>query len=164
MIRLGLAAVIVTAFFAVAAMASPPPSAALSSPAPTAEAVQALVARAAAHVLRNGRLLAFADFSRPDGGFVEGDLYVFCSTDEGIVLAHGGNPKLVGKDLASVRDAEGREPITELARIARTKGQGWLEYLWPNAATGRIQRKVAYVVLIDNDAFCGSGYYQPSPP
>jgi hypothetical protein len=131
---------------------------------PTRDDVQDLVARAADHIRQFGPKQAFADFSRRDGGFVRGELYVFCNDDHGVVLAHGGNPKLIGKSLFPVRDAEGRQPIQELNTIAHTAGQGWLEYLWPNPETGRIQHKVSYVVEIDRQTFCGSGFYRPDPP
>lgn len=130
----------------------------------TAEEVKALVDRAVAHIQAVGQKQAFADITRHDGGFVDGELYVFCDAADGTVLAHGDNPKLVGKNLSAVRDAEGKLPTVELFRLAQTKGQGWLEYLWPNSATGRIEYKITYVVRVDNQTICASGYYKPDPP
>jgi cytochrome c len=128
------------------------------------EEVQALVERAADHIRVRGRTQAFADFSRPDGGFVDGDLYVFCFDTTGVSLAHGGNPKLVGKNLSAVRDAEGKLTSLELIRVAQTKGQGWYEYLWPNSVSGRVERKVTYVMRIDDQTICASGYYKQDQP
>ena len=99
MTRVLLAALLAVAHFGVAAK---PVSA--GSP----EEVQALVERAAEYVRVHGRQQAFADFNRPDGGFVDGDLYVFCDDAAGINLANGGNPNLVGRNLAAVRDADGQ--------------------------------------------------------
>jgi cytochrome c len=130
----------------------------------TADEVQALVQRAAAHIQSVGQERAFADISSPDGGFIDGDLYVFCNTADGTVRANGGNPKLIGKSLAAVRDAEGRQPVFDGIRLALTQGQGWLDYLWPNAQTSRIQRKITYVLRIDDRTVCGSGYYKLDPP
>ena len=129
-----------------------------------ADEVQALVERAAAHVAAIGRERAFADFTRPDGGFIEGELHIFCNSIDGIVLAHGGNPKMVGRSFAEVRDGEGLAPMAELNRVGQTQGHGWVEYLWPNPVTRRIQRKVSYVVRIDDRTVCGSGYYLPASP
>jgi cytochrome c len=125
------------------------------------EDVQALVERAAEYVRVHGRQQAFADFNRPDGGFVNGDLYVFCDDAAGINLANGGNPNLVGRNLAAVRDASGKLPALDLYHITQTKGQGWYEFLWPNPATGRVERKVVFAMRIDDQAFCASGYYKP---
>jgi cytochrome c len=136
---------------------------ATSARAHTADEVQALVERAAAHILAVGQARAFADFTRPDGGFTVGGLYVFCNSADGRVLAHGDNPKLIGKNLSGVRDAEGRLPTAEIFRVGQAQGQGWIEYLWPNMSTGRVQRKNTFVLRIDADTVCASGYYKSDP-
>ncbi|HET6308972.1 MAG TPA: cache domain-containing protein [Rhodopila sp.] len=128
------------------------------------EEVQILVERAADYIRQHGRDQAFADFSRPDGGFVAGDLYIFCQDVSGVVLAHGGNPKIVGRNMAGVRGPDGRYSNVEINQLGLTQGRGWLEYLWPNPVAGRVQLKVAYVLRIDDKTVCGSGYYQPGPP
>jgi|HubBroStandDraft_4_1064222.scaffolds.fasta_scaffold129150_2 cytochrome c len=130
----------------------------------TANDVQALVERAAAHIKSVGQKQAFADITRPDGGFTDGDLYVFCNSADGTVLANGGNPKLIGKSLAAVTDSEGRKPVFDGIRLALTQGQAWLEYLWPNPPAGRVQHKMTFVLRIDDRTVCGSGYYKLDPP
>src|ERR1700722_10602267 len=79
----------------------------------TAEEAKSLAERAVAHIHDVGRDQAFADFSRPDGGFVDGELYIFCQDVSGVVVAHGGNPQLVGRNLAGVRGPDGRLPNVE---------------------------------------------------
>ena len=137
---------------------------AASAAARTPQEVQALVERAVAHIRDVGRERAFADFSRPDGGFVDGELYVYCDAADGTVIAHGGNPQLVGINLISMRDPDGKLPNVEMRRIAFTQGSGWLEFRWPNPATRRIELKDAYVLKVDDSTMCGSGYYKASPP
>jgi signal transduction histidine kinase len=141
-------------------------AAALGHPAlaSTADDTKALVERAVAHIHAVGQWQAFADITRRDGGFVDGELYVFCDDLNGTVLAHGGNPMLVGKSLWNVPDRDGKLRTRELVQLARAQGQGWLNYLWPNPGTGRIQRKVTYVVLVDDLMVCGSGYYKDESP
>ncbi|HET6308970.1 MAG TPA: cache domain-containing protein [Rhodopila sp.] len=124
--------------------------------------VQALVERAVDYVRVNGRLRAFAAFNRPDGGFIKGDLYIFCDDAVGINLANGGNPNLVGHNLATVRDAEGKRPALDLYQITQAQGEGWYDFLWPNPATGRVERKIVFAKRIDDKAFCASGYYEPA--
>jgi cytochrome c len=128
------------------------------------EEVQALVERAADYIRAHGREQAFATFNRPDGGFVDGDLYVFCLDITGVELANGGNPKIVGKDLSSLRDSEGRMSTLDINRLGHTAGHGWYEYLWPNPAKGRIERKTTYVLQIDDHTVCASGYFKPDQP
>jgi cytochrome c len=128
------------------------------------EEVQALVERAAEHVRAYGLTQALADFNRPDGGFVDGELYIFCLDADGIQVANGANPKIVGRNLFAVRDAEGNLPSLQLYRIGQANGRGWFRYRWPNLAEGRVQRKISYVVRIDDRTVCGSGYYEPDRP
>jgi cytochrome c len=155
MIRVLLAGLIAAVHFAIVAQ---PASA--HSP----DEVQALVERAAEHIRAHGRQQAFDDFNRPDGGFVDGELYIFCFDDEGIERANGGNPKFVGKNLSKARDAGGKLTYIDMWHIGQTNGQGWYEYTWPNPVKGRIQQKVAYVLRIDDQTVCASGYYKPDQP
>jgi cytochrome c len=129
-----------------------------------AEAAKALAERAVAHIRAVGRDQAFADFSRPDGGFVDGELYVFCQDVSGIVVAHGGNPKIVGRNMADVRGPDGRLANVEINHLGLTQGSGWLEFQWPNPATKRIELKAAYVLKVDDHTVCGSGYYKGVHP
>lgn len=64
----------------------------------TAEEAKAFAEKAVAHIKSVGEEKAFADFSRPDGGYVDGELYMFCYAPDGTNKAHGGNPAFVGKN------------------------------------------------------------------
>ncbi len=130
----------------------------------TAEEARSLAERAVAHVHAVGRDQAFGDFSRPDGGFVDGELYVFCQDASGVVVAHGGNPKIVGQDMSGVRGPDGKLSNVEINKIGLTLGRGWLEFRWPNPATKRIELKAAYVLKVDDHTVCGSGYYKGAAP
>jgi cytochrome c len=130
----------------------------------TADEAQALVERAVAHIHDVGREQAFADFDRPDGGFVDGELYIFCEDISGFIVAHGGNPRLVGQNLAEVSGPDGRFPNVEVNRLGHSRGSGWLEYRWPNPVTKRIELKVVYVLKVDDNTVCGSGIYKGSSP
>jgi signal transduction histidine kinase len=130
----------------------------------TAGEAQALAEHAVAHIRDVGRDQAFADFSRPDGGFVDGELYVFCQDADGTVVAHGGNPKIVGRNMSGVVGPDGRYANVEINRLGLSQGSGWLEFRWPNPATKRIELKRAYVLKVDDHTVCGSGYYQPDAP
>ena len=130
----------------------------------TADEVTALVERAIAHIHEVGRDRAFADFNRPDGGFVDGELYIFCQDASGVVIAHGGNPKIVGQNMADVRGPDGKLANVEINQLGLTQGSGWLEFRWPNPATKRIELKAAYVMKVDDHTVCGSGYYKGASP
>ena len=142
-----------------AVLASGPPAYAR-----TAAEVQALVERAIVHFHDVGRDQAFADFSRPDGGYVDGELYIFCRDSDGTVVAHGGNPKIIGRNMGDVLGPDGKQANFEINYLGLTKGSGWLEFRWPNPTTKRIELKSAYVKKADDHTVCGSGYYKATAP
>jgi cytochrome c len=128
--------------------------------AATPEEAKALSERAAAYIQSVGEAKAFADFSRPDGGFTQGELYVFCYDHDGVNLAHGANPLFVGKNLQHLKDPDGKEPNVDIIAIGFGKGEGWVDFKWPNPITKKIEPKSAYVIRT-NDVVCGVGYYKP---
>jgi cytochrome c len=127
--------------------------------AATAEEAQALVERAVAHVKKVGEEQAFKDFTSKDGGFLEGELYVFCYSPDVTLVAIGGNPSMLGKNLRDLKDPDGREASYELVQMGLEHGSGWVDYKWPNPMTKKIQTKSAYVIKV-NDKVCGTGYYK----
>jgi hypothetical protein len=130
----------------------------------TAEEAEALVERGRVHIRDVGRDRAFADFSRRDGGFVDGEFYIFCLDAAGIVAAHGGNTKLVDHAIADVRGPGGRQPGLEINAFGLAQGHGWLERRWPNPISKRIEPKAVYALKVDDLTVCGSGYYQGAQP
>jgi cytochrome c len=126
--------------------------------AATPEEAKAFSERAAAFIAQVGEAKAFADFTRRDSGFIEGELYVFCYDRDGVNKAHGGNPLFVGKNLLHIRDPDGKEPNLEIITTGFGQGRGWVDFKWPNPVTKKIQRKSAYVIRT-NDVVCGVGYY-----
>ncbi len=110
----------------------------------TAEA-EAMVKKAVAFFNSNGEAKAFAEFSNPNGKFVSGDLYVFVYDLKGKCVAHGGNPKMVGKDLIDMKDPDGTSFVKERIEIAKGKGKGWQNYKFTNPVSKTIENKTAYV-------------------
>jgi cytochrome c len=127
--------------------------------AATPEEAQALSERAAAYIKQTGEDKAFADFTRSDGGFTQGELYVFCYDHDGVNKAHGGNPLFVGKNLLHIKDPDGKEPNLEIVKTGFEQGRGWVDFKWPNPMTKQIQQKSAYVIHT-NAVVCGVGYYK----
>lgn len=127
------------------------------------EAVERLVSKAAAYARENGRDAALAAFSAPGGEFHVGELYVYAYDFSGTVLAHGGDPSLVGRNLIGQTDVDGVPVVQALLRIA-LDGSGWLRYTWPNPAHGNaLEPKQGYVERIGEDWLIGSGFYVPTP-
>jgi cytochrome c len=127
--------------------------------AASAEEAKALSEKAAAYIKQVGEEKAFTDFSRPDGGFVNGELYVFCYDHDGNNKAHGGNPSFVGKNLLHMKDPDGKEPNAMIVDTGFSKGEGWVDFKWPNPVSKKIEGKSAYVIRT-GDVVCGVGYYK----
>jgi cytochrome c len=127
-------------------------------PGTTAEA-EAMVKKAVAFIKANGTERGLAEVSKKQGKFVDRDLYVFVYDMNGKCVAHGGNPKMIGKGLIDLKDPSGKEFVKERIGIAKSKGKGWQNYQWNNPAKHRIENKTAYVEKC-GDLIVGCGAYE----
>jgi len=133
-----------------------------ASTAATQADVQAFVEKAVAYARTNGKKAALAAFTAPGGAFHEGELYIYAYDFGGTVIAHGGDPSLVGKNLIGMQDPKGVPVIRDLVRLAKN-GSGWLYFTWPNPANDdRQEPKLGYVMKVDDSWFLGSGTYGPA--
>jgi signal transduction histidine kinase len=120
----------------------------------------AMVKRAVALIKSDGKEKAFAAFSDPTNtSFHDRDLYIYVYDMNGVALAHGNNPKMVGKNLMGLKDNEGKAMIKELVDLAKSKGSGWVDFKWPNPVTKTVEPKAGYVEKVD-DILVGSGIYK----
>jgi cytochrome c len=120
---------------------------------------KALVDKGVAFIKAEGKEKAFTEFTDQKGKFIDRDLYIFVVDFKGITLAHGGNAKLVGKDMGELKDADGKFFIKEFIALAKTKGSGWVDYKWANPVTKKIEPKSTYVQKVD-EYFLGCGIYK----
>lgn len=123
------------------------------------QAAQALVKKAIAHMQKYGRDKALQDFNQPRGAFVDGELYifVFATNGDGVLLANGGYPNLVGKNVLNSHDPDGVSPTREVLKIGNSaEGRGWVKYRWPHPVTHKIEHKQSYVERV-GDLIIGAG-------
>jgi cytochrome c len=127
----------------------------------TAAEAKTLVEKAMAYIKANGKDKAMAEFNNQKGNFFikEKELYIFVVEFNGFCLANGGNPKLAGKDMSNLQDADGKYFIKAMIELAKTKGSGWVDYKWTNPGTKQIEPKSSYVAKGD-DYFVGCGIYK----
>ena len=125
----------------------------------TANDAQQLVDKGVALISAKGVQKAFAEFADPVGGFIKRDLYLFVYDMNGKVLAHGGNPSLVGKAMIDAKDANGKLFIRERIEIANTQGSGWQDYMFNNPESGVVENKTSYIRKVDN-MIVGCGVYK----
>jgi hypothetical protein len=105
-----------------------------------------------------GRDVALAEFSNPNGMFVQDELYIYVLSSTGTMLAHGVNDKFVGLDFSKVRDSDGNEFIMEILATAKSKGSGWVRYKWYHPRRSKAFPKFAYYRKEDDLIFCSAVY------
>ena len=91
--------------------------------------------------------------------FHDRDLYPFIYDLTGLCVAHGARPALVGKNLISLKDQDGKHLIRDMITLATTSGSGWVDYKWPNPITNKIEDKSSYVEKL-GEYFVGVGVYR----
>jgi cytochrome c len=91
--------------------------------------------------------------------FHDRDLYPFIYDMNGLCVAHGARPALIGKNLSGLKDQDGNYLIREMIEIVRGPGTGWVDYKWPNPINNKIEDKSSYVARM-GDYFVGVGVYR----
>ncbi|WP_430475042.1 cache domain-containing protein [Thalassospira lucentensis] len=105
---------------------------------------KALVVKAVAHIHEVGMSQAFRDFSDPDGGFQNKDLYIFVQDYNCTFLAHGLNPALVGRNIWDLKNPNGLFACREIVGKTKTQGEAWTDYVFQDPLTGSLAEKTAY--------------------
>lgn len=94
-----------------------------------------------------------------DPANIDGQWYVFITDVDDMFVAHAPSPDLIGTDLKDLLGLDGSRMLG--VEIAKATGTGlWIEYLWPNPATGENEQKRTWAIRHDGYLF-GSGYYEP---
>ncbi|MBI3283350.1 MAG: cache domain-containing protein [Burkholderiales bacterium] len=148
-----------TVLLALASLLSTAPASAASDKGSAEEAV-ALVKKGVAFIKANGTEAAYAAISDTKGQFIDRDLYLFVFDMNGKALAHGANPKLIGKILMDMKDADGKMFVKDFYEVAHKKGRGWVDYKWPHPVTKALEQKSTYIEKLDNDTIIGCGVYK----
>ena len=113
----------------------------------TKDEAKAMVNAALAHIKKVGNAVAFKDFSADKATWTKKDLYVVAQDINGVVLAHGANEKLVGKNLIDFKDQNGKLFVQELISVG-SKGEGWVDYDFSNPVTKKVEGKSSFVKRI----------------
>jgi len=74
------------------------------------------------------------------------DYFFIVDTDVKCVM-HPIKPELDGQDLSTTVDPNGKRLFVEFVEVAKTKGEGRVDYLWPKAGSSKPVPKITYVKL-----------------
>lgn len=123
------------------------------------------MSKAAAEMILQDKDAAIAEISNKEGKFVWKDSYVFVMDLKGKMLAHPMMPGLMKmKSLLSTPDKNSTEPkmlFVEFVVMAGTKGEGWVDYMWPKPGTTEPSVKETYVYRVPGTSmFTAAGIYR----
>lgn len=121
--------------------------------------VTALMDKAIAHFNKVGADQAYKDFSDPNGGFIQGEIYIVVQNMKADMVFHATNAKLIGKNMMKLKDADGKEFNKEMVEQLKSADSIWIKYKWSNPATKKIGQKESLVKKVTPDLFFIIGYY-----
>ena len=127
-----------------------------------AEAVT-MVKKAVSFIQEYGPAKAYREFNNRDGQFTDRDLYIVVYEMNGVVLAHGANEKMIGKNLIDLTDIDGKAFIQERLALARNHPQFWHEYKFKNPESKYIEHKSMYCERLEITIVCGGVYLTAGP-
>ncbi|MBM4271622.1 MAG: calcium:proton antiporter [Deltaproteobacteria bacterium] len=123
-----------------------------------AEDAKRWVDTAVAFYRASGKRIALAEYTNPNGQFVQDEMYIYALNPKGTMLAHGVNEKFVGEEFIDIKDYDGKEFIKEIIDIANREGSGWVTYKWYNPVTKEVLPKTVFFRKVDDLIIC-SGVY-----
>ena len=119
---------------------------------------EAMVKKGVAEIKSAGADKAYAEFNKKDGKFIDRDLYLTVYSLDGVVLAHGANAKMIGKNMLEFKDIDGKAFVKERVELAKTKASFWQEYKFTNPENKKIEPKVMYCERVEKTVVCGGIY------
>ena len=125
----------------------------------TAPEAKAMLEKAIA-ALKADKAAALAKFPKPDGGFRDRDLYVFCfNTADGKFTAHT-NEKLMGTDIRALKDPDGLPLGQNIFDGVKEGAISTVDYKFPKPGTTTpAVPKQSFIIKV-SDQGCGVGYYK----
>ena len=76
------------------------------------------------------------------------------------MVMHPYKPEMDGQDLTDNKDPNGKHLFIEFARVAKEKGEGFVDYLWPKYGADKPQPKLSFVALFKEWGWVvGTGLY-----
>ena len=103
---------------------------------------------------------SYAEITAPSKTFVDRDLYIAVYDMNGKCLAHGQNPKQVGRDLIGFKDADGKEFVKERVELAKARSSFWQSYKFADPLTKETLAKEMYCEKSGQVIVCGGIYKQ----
>jgi cytochrome c len=154
---------LIIGFMITAVLSATSPAISQQAPPPSEQAkeTKALVDKAAALIDHDGNA-AFTEFRKKDSEWFHGTTYLFAYDLEGNVLLNPAFPAREGTNVTGQKDAKGKLFHNEIIMTAKTKGSGWVDYMFPKPGQTEASQKWAYVRKVTMNGIPGlvaSGFY-----
>ncbi len=133
-------------------------------PGGTAAEAKALLTKAVAAV-KADKSKALDSFNSADGGFLDRDLYVFCTkvaNGEFVAIGNPNSKRLLGLDIRTLKDPTGNA-FGEAIFAAEQKPEGEITevaYVFPKPGPDKTPVPKVSLVTKVGDLGCGVGYYK----
>ena len=89
-----------------------------------------------------------------------GQEYFWVNDQHQVIVVHGANPALNGKDLTDMKDPHGVYLFQEMVKVSKEKGEGFVNYMWPKPGSDKPVPKISFVKLYKPWGWIvGSGIY-----
>ena len=119
----------------------------------------AMVEKGISYAQKNGKEALIKEINNKSPEFIHGDIYLYLRELNGVIIAHPINPKLIGKNMLDLPDADGKYYRKEIIELAKTKGKGWVDYRYNNPVTKQQENKSTYIFKND-DLIFEAGIYK----
>ena len=140
------------------------PTAFAQQPGGTADEAKAMLMKAVAAV-KADKSKALDMFNKGEGGFLDRDLYVFCSNvsdGKSVALGNPNAKQLLGQDVRTFKDATGKMFGADLfAATQKPEGEiSEISYMFPRPGADKTPVPKVSLVTRVGDLGCGVGYYK----
>ena len=127
----------------------------------TPQMIIAKVDAAVALLAKEGKK-ALPKFKGKGSVYIFAGTYIWVNDMSGKMVNHPIKPGMEGQDLLGLKDNNGKRFFVDMVAIAKEKGSGWVDYMWPKPGSTERSLKVSYVkkAMCDGDAVVvGCGVY-----
>ena len=129
----------------------------------TKEEIVAKVKEAATMIINEGQDAAFKEINNKKGKFVWKDTYVFVFDLDATLVARAFRQSSISKNFMMWKDFSDppKQPIKEMVDVAKDKGEGWVEYMFPKPKEQAPSKKTSFVYRVPGkNLFVGAGIYE----
>jgi signal transduction histidine kinase len=88
---------------------------------------------------------AFSKFKGKGSNFIFAGTYIWINDLDGKMLMHPIKPGMENQPMIGLKDSNGKRFFVDMIAIAKEKGDGWVDYLWPKPGSTERSMKVSYV-------------------